>query len=249
MQRQHLGVGIAAAGLPGGPDERRRGGGGPGLDQEIVGGELEQRAEPGREASPATTSIRSRGMRPVSRSTASSAVEPAPESGSSCLGSPACSAARTGCPSPRREARPSASEQRGQRRAVLAQIVEQGTDVGVGAGQDREPVLRARAGQNQEPARRTRARRWRARPDRRPRPSGPRAGPVSPRAPPPSPSRRRRAQSARSAGRHRSGAARPRTPSRAARLWTTSPNGIMGRTPGQRETLRNVGTVPVEVKK
>ena len=34
---------------------------------------------------------------------------------------------------------------------MLAQVVEQGTDVGIGAGQDREPVSRAHPGQDQQP--------------------------------------------------------------------------------------------------
>jgi hypothetical protein len=46
VEREHLGVGVAAPGLPGGPDERRRGGGHPRLDQKVLGGNLEHLAQP-----------------------------------------------------------------------------------------------------------------------------------------------------------------------------------------------------------
>ena len=41
VERQHLGVGIAPLRLPGGPDQRRRGGRGARLDQHVLAGELE----------------------------------------------------------------------------------------------------------------------------------------------------------------------------------------------------------------
>ena len=137
----------------------------------------------------------------------------------------------------------------GQRRAMLAQIEEQGADVGVGRGENREPVARAGARQHQQPAGVLEHRRGELAPRRRPGRGGRRAGRVWRRAPPPSPNRTRRGRRARSGGRRRSSSSTASTPARPARLWTTSPNSIMGSNSGAGETLRNVGAVPVEVKK
>src|SRR3954447_15977209 len=111
----------------------------------------------GARAGPATTSIRSRGTRPPSRSTASSAVELEPASGRSCLGCSGVLRGQNRVPEPPARmtahlmtagqrggyplagggeaetagsSNPAASQKRGESRPVLPEIIEQRAHIG-----------------------------------------------------------------------------------------------------------------------
>ena len=167
---------------------------------------------------PATTSVRSRGIRPARRSTDSSALEPGPVSGSSCLGFSGVLSGQNRVPAPPARStahRISGSQEPRQGGAVLPEVVEHGADIALRSREDREPVGAAGPGEHQRTAREVEHRQSELAPARRLRRACRRTGRAS-RPGPPRSRARSRCRRARSAGLRRSAATLP-APRRAPR--------------------------------